>query len=217
MQKEILTVERRQQDLAELVEIHYPKLLLPPIAFGVASSALFVYYVATANTTLLVFAILLTICFGMLLASALPTILRLSRLQRSPFDVVIDRLDSVSEGREQCNYNRLSVKEREEVLRCYGSARGRFSDLPVWTLVFQGVGTYRIPVRPHYEWSKLHAMNSLEVFEGATPGDQFYIILLQDKGRSRPMMIYHTDLFEFCADDTNRTVREFWRNSVSLE
>lgn len=202
MQKEILNAERCRDDLAELLEIHYPKLLLPPIAFGAACAALFVCYAATADMTLLVFAILLTVCFGMLLASALPTILRLRRLQRSPFDIVIDRLDSVSEGREQCNYDRCSVKEREEILRSYGLFHGRFIDLPVYQLTFQSVGQYRIPIRPHYEWSKLCRMNSLEVYESATPGDRFYVVLLQDRGRKRPMMIYHTDYFEFRSDET---------------
>ena len=199
MQKEILTIERCRQDLAELVEIHYLKLLLPPIGFGVAAAALLIGYILTADAALLVFTLLFAICFGMLLASALSGIIRLRRLQRSPFDLVIDRLESTVEGREQCNYDRLSVQEREEVLRCYGSIRGRFTDLPVWTLTFQGVGTYRIPVRPHYRWSHHCRMSSLEVFESATPGDSFYVVLLQDRGEKRPMMIYHTDYFEYRA------------------
>lgn len=199
MQKEILTVERCRQDLAELVEIHYPKLLLPPIGFGVAATALLIGYILTADAALLVFTLLFAACFGMLLASTLSKIIRLRRLQGSPFDLVIDRVESTDEAFEHCNYDRLSVEEREEMLRCYGYERGRFTDLPVWMLTFQGVGAYRIPVRPHYKWSKLCRMNSLEVFESATPGDSFYVVVLQDKGNARPILIYHTDYFEYRA------------------
>ncbi len=42
-------------------------------------------------------------------------------------------------------------------------------------------------------------MSSLEVFESATPGDSFYVVVLQGKGKARPMMIYHTDYFEYRA------------------
>ncbi|MBQ7353953.1 MAG: hypothetical protein IJW62_00370 [Clostridia bacterium] len=199
MQKEILTLERCRQDLAELVQIHSIKLLLPVIGFGVAALALLAGYLLTAEAVLLVFTLLFAACFWMLLTKALLTILRLRRLQRSPFDLVIDRLESTDEAYEHCNYDRLSVEEREEMLRCYGYERGRFTDLPVWTLTFQSVGAYRVPVRPHYRWSDRCRMSSLEVFESATPGDSFYVVVLQDKGNARPMMIYHTEYFEYRA------------------
>ncbi len=131
MLKEILTQERRQQDLAELVQIHSIKLLLPVIGFGAAALALLAGYLLTADTALWVFTLWFAACFGMLLASALSKIIRLRRLQRSPFDLVIDRLESAHEAFEHCNYDRLSVEEREEMLRCYGYDRGRFTDLPI--------------------------------------------------------------------------------------
>ncbi|MBO5778306.1 MAG: hypothetical protein J6R82_01925 [Clostridia bacterium] len=99
-----------------------------------------------------------------------------------------------------------------------GGGGGRHAiHVRVFILEFQHMGRFRVPRRPHYEWSKIYSMSDEGVYNTSTLGDRFYVVYLKNARKQEPLMVYNTNLFELCEDGTAPRTGGSWKDSVSLE
>ena len=59
-------------------------------------------------------------------------------------------------------------------------------------LIFSNYGEYSIPDTKNYKWSKKHCMNADSVYDYALRGDEFYLVIIDNK----ILYAYSTKLFE---------------------
>lgn len=62
-----------------------------------------------------------------------------------------------------------------------------------YTLVFAKNGKYRIPSYINYKWSDWFSMQDINVYEGTSLNDEFYIVCI---GKKKNIIAYNTNLFE---------------------
>lgn len=62
-----------------------------------------------------------------------------------------------------------------------------------YTLVFAKSGKYRIPSFINYKWSDWFSMQDINVYEGTSLNDEFYIVSI---GNKRNIIAYNKSLFE---------------------
>lgn len=104
-----------------------------------------------------------------------------------------------------------------ETVERRGSGRGNAIHVRVFHLQFQQCGSYRIPRKPHYEWSHIYSMTDEGVYHTSESGDRFYVVYLKNARKPMPLAVYNQKLFELCEEGTPPRTGNSWRDSVNLE
>lgn len=104
-----------------------------------------------------------------------------------------------------------------ETVERRGSRRGNAIHVRVFLLQFQQCGPYRIPRKPHYEWSRIYSMTDEGVYHTSEPGDRFWVVYLKNARKPMPLAVYNQKLFELCEEGTPTRSGDSWRDSVEIE
>ena len=77
-----------------------------------------------------------------------------------------------------------------------GRIQAIFSQYHPYSFYFSDYGEYKIINHRYYKWSKVLVMNSERIFANAEIGDEFYLVISDDK-KKEILFTYNTKLFEY--------------------